>query len=120
VRPPCLLFLLLHRSAFIHASCLEIVAVWRTADPQVLKARGAELWKDVKEELHHYKLGSKLLWRDMNTSTQLLKRVFSGHTLSRRERQQLLKTSADMFRLVQRRAVWIGCRPVSVKGCQAG
>ncbi len=80
--------------------CLKILPACVT-DPRELKRRTLVLWGHVKDELYHYKLGSKLLWMDMNTSTQLLKRVFSGHTLSRRERQQLLKTSADMFRLVR-------------------
>ena len=54
----------------------------------------------MKDELKHYWMGSKLLWHEMKLSTNLVKRVASGHTLSRRERQQLLKTTADMFRLV--------------------
>ena len=69
-------------------------------DPKAVKAQAVTLWGHIKEELYHYKLGSKLLWADMQTSTALLKRVMAGHTLSRRERQQLLKTAADMFRLV--------------------
>jgi hypothetical protein len=71
------------------------------ADPKAVKAGAQEIWVAVKEEMYHYKLGSKLLWRDMQTSTQLLKRLSSGNELTRRERQQLLKTSADMFRLVR-------------------
>ncbi len=84
--------------------CLRrsVPACIERADPMAVKASAIEIWGHVKEELYHYKLGSKLLWRDMKTSTQLLKRVFSGYTLSRRERQQLLRTSADMFRLVGR------------------
>jgi LETM1 and EF-hand domain-containing protein 1 len=59
------------------------------------------MWGHIKDELYHYYLGSKLLWQEMRISTQLVKRVVAGHTLTRRERRQLLKTSADMFRLVR-------------------
>jgi hypothetical protein len=81
---------------------LLLLSLRPVPDPKAIKAGTLEIWESVKEELYHYKLGSKLLWRDMQTSTQLLKRVFAGNELTRRERQQLLKTSADMFRLVCR------------------
>ena len=74
-----------------------------------VKAGAVVMWGHLKDELYHYKLGSKLLWRDVQTSRQLLNRVFSGNTLSRRERQQLLKTSADMFRLVRSRSLTFVC-----------
>lgn len=63
-------------------------------------AKSRELWQHTKDELKHYWLGSKLLWQEIRLSSGLLSRVLTGHTLTRRERQQLLKTSADMFRLV--------------------
>jgi LETM1-like protein len=66
----------------------------------VFQAKAKTFWIHTKEELYHYWLGSKLLWQEMKTSTNLVRRKLSGHTLTRRERQQLLKTSADMFRLV--------------------
>ncbi|KAH6786593.1 LETM1-like protein [Perilla frutescens var. hirtella] len=50
--------------------------------------------------LQHYWLGSKLLWVDVRISSRLLMKLASGRSLSRRERQQLTRTTADVFRLV--------------------
>ncbi|KAL1552158.1 mitochondrial proton/calcium exchanger protein-like [Salvia divinorum] len=58
-------------------------------------------WKDeFKSTLQHYWLGTKLLWVDVRISLRLLLKLASGKTLSRRERQQLTRTTADIFRLV--------------------
>lgn len=50
--------------------------------------------------LKHYWLGSKLLWADVRISSRLLMKLAGGRSLSRRERQQLTRTTADVFRLV--------------------
>ncbi|XP_042501774.1 mitochondrial proton/calcium exchanger protein-like [Macadamia integrifolia] len=58
-------------------------------------------WKDeFKATMQHYWLGTKLLWVDVRISSRLLLKLASGKTLSRRERQQLTRTTADIFRLV--------------------
>ncbi|KAG9137018.1 hypothetical protein Leryth_013867 [Lithospermum erythrorhizon] len=58
-------------------------------------------WKDeFKTTLQHYWLGTKLLWADVRISSRLLLKLANGKTLSRRERQQLKRTTADIFRLV--------------------
>ncbi|XP_043689475.1 mitochondrial proton/calcium exchanger protein-like [Telopea speciosissima] len=58
-------------------------------------------WKDeFKATMQHYWLGTKLLWVDIRISSRLLIKLASGKTLSRRERQQLTRTTADIFRLV--------------------
>lgn len=58
-------------------------------------------WKDeFKSTLQHYWLGTKLLWADVRISLRLLLKLASGKNLSRRERQQLTRTTADIFRLV--------------------
>ncbi|XP_042004187.1 mitochondrial proton/calcium exchanger protein-like [Salvia splendens] len=58
-------------------------------------------WKDeFKSTMQHYWLGTKLLWVDVRISLRLLLKLASGKTLSRRERQQLTRTTADIFRLV--------------------
>src|SRR3546814_7447958 len=75
-----------------------IVAAIR--DPKLLKAKQDQFVKAVKEVLHHYWLGSKLLWTDMKTARVIVGRVLEGNSLSRRERRQLIKTGADVFRLV--------------------
>ncbi|KAH6812638.1 LETM1-like protein [Perilla frutescens var. frutescens] len=55
---------------------------------------------EFKSTLQHYWLGTKLLWVDVRISVRLLLKLASGKTLSRRERQQLTRTTADIFRLV--------------------
>ncbi|XP_059665652.1 uncharacterized protein LOC132311656 [Cornus florida] len=58
-------------------------------------------WKDeFKSTMQHYWLGTKLLWADVRISSRLLIKLAGGKGLSRRERQQLTRTTADIFRLV--------------------
>ncbi|KAG8375866.1 hypothetical protein BUALT_Bualt09G0003600 [Buddleja alternifolia] len=58
-------------------------------------------WKnEFKSTLQHYWLGCKLLWADVRISSRLLLKLAGGRSLSRRERQQLTRTTADVFRLV--------------------
>ncbi|KAG4922546.1 hypothetical protein AAZX31_18G225700 [Glycine max] len=57
-------------------------------------------WDEFKSTLQHYWFGTKLLWADIRISSRLLLKLASGKSLSRRERQQLTRTTADIFRLV--------------------
>ncbi|GAV67136.1 LETM1 domain-containing protein [Cephalotus follicularis] len=58
-------------------------------------------WKhEFVSTLQHYRLGFKLLWADVRISSRLLLKLTGGKSLSRRERQQLTQTTADIFRLV--------------------
>lgn len=58
-------------------------------------------WKhEFVSTLKHYWLGCKLLWADVRISSRLLVKLAGGKSLSRRERQQLTRTTADIFRLV--------------------
>ncbi|KAG6768797.1 hypothetical protein POTOM_027726 [Populus tomentosa] len=58
-------------------------------------------WKhEIVSTLQHYWLGFKLLWADVRISSRLLLKLAGGKSLSRRERQQLTRTTADIFRLV--------------------
>lgn len=58
-------------------------------------------WKgEFLSTLQHYWLGTKLLWADVRISSRLLVKLAKGKSLSRRERQQLTRTTADIFRLV--------------------
>lgn len=58
-------------------------------------------WKDeFKSTLQHYWFGTKLLWADVRISSRLLLKLANGKSLSRRERQQLTRTTVDIFRLV--------------------
>eukprot|EP01038_Epipyxis_sp_PR26KG_P006148 gene6148-8475_t len=57
-------------------------------------------WKMVVEVMHHYWLGSKLLWSEVKVARHILGRIAKGHAMTRRERMQLIRTSTDIFRLV--------------------
>jgi hypothetical protein len=58
-------------------------------------------WKDeFISTLQHYWLGTKLLSADVRISSRLLVKLTGGKSLTRRERQQLTRTTADLFRLV--------------------
>lgn len=59
-----------------------------------------QTWQSIKDEAHHYWVGSKLLWSEIKVTKQILHRVAQGHELTRRERKQLLRTSTDIFRLI--------------------
>ncbi|XP_047060984.1 mitochondrial proton/calcium exchanger protein-like [Lolium rigidum] len=50
--------------------------------------------------LQHYWLGLRLLWLDVRISSRLTLKLANGKKLSRRERGQLTRTTADIFRLV--------------------
>ncbi len=58
------------------------------------------LWERVVKECKHYYHGFKLLFLETKICFRLLKMVLNGHTLTRRERKQFTRTSADLFRLV--------------------
>lgn len=60
----------------------------------------SHLWKVIKDEIHHYKVGFQLMWTDIRVATRLTFRVLNGYTLTRRERRQLIRTTSDMFLLV--------------------
>lgn len=64
--------------------------------PQLLR----QAWKAAKEVAEHYWLGSKLLWQEMKLASAIIGRLLQGHAMSRRERNQLMRTTMDMFRLV--------------------
>ncbi|KAK1683955.1 hypothetical protein QYE76_044803 [Lolium multiflorum] len=76
---------------------LRVVAAMSRAD-WVAKLKH---WKEeFVSTLQHYWLGTKLLWADVRISSRLLVKLAGGKNLTRRERQQLTRTTADMFRLV--------------------
>lgn len=60
--------------------------------------------KTIKErviaELKHYYHGFRLLFIDVKVCCRMLWHVLHGNSLTRRERRQLVRTTADMFRLV--------------------
>ncbi|XP_078272017.1 mitochondrial proton/calcium exchanger protein isoform X2 [Rhinoraja longicauda] len=58
------------------------------------------LSQKIVEEVKHYYHGFRLLWIDTKIAGRMLWRILNGHTLSRREHRQFLRTCADLFRLV--------------------
>uniref|UniRef100_A0A8C5HUA7 Mitochondrial proton/calcium exchanger protein n=1 Tax=Gouania willdenowi TaxID=441366 RepID=A0A8C5HUA7_GOUWI len=58
------------------------------------------LTQRVVDEIKHYYHGFKLLWIDTTIAGRMLWTVLNGHSLSRRERRQFLRTCADVFRLL--------------------
>lgn len=60
----------------------------------------AQWREDIVDTFKHYWLGTKLLWADVRISSRLLLKLAGGKSLTRRERQQLTRTTADIFRLV--------------------
>lgn len=51
-------------------------------------------------ELKHYYHGFRLLALETKLSTRYIWMMMRGHSLTRRERQQLIRTVSDLFRLV--------------------
>ena len=63
-------------------------------------ASGASDWFLAVVLTPYEQVGTKLLGKEVRIAARLGKRVLQGKTLSRRERQQLTRTTADIFRLV--------------------
>jgi hypothetical protein len=68
--------------------------------PKELRQALNSMWEAVKHEAHHYWMGTKLLYADVQTAGKLFRRTLQGSALTRRERKQLLRTVQDLFRLV--------------------
>ncbi|OON17628.1 LETM1-like protein, partial [Opisthorchis viverrini] len=58
------------------------------------------LWQRAKKEIVHYYHGFRLLGLEVRIATGICFRLLRGHALSRRERKQLVRTVADIIRLV--------------------
>ncbi|KAH8859830.1 Mitochondrial proton/calcium exchanger protein [Schistosoma japonicum] len=58
------------------------------------------LWVRIKKEIVHYYHGIRLLVLEVGIASGICFRVLGGHTLTRRERKQLVRTLADILRLV--------------------
>ncbi|KXS18913.1 LETM1-domain-containing protein [Gonapodya prolifera JEL478] len=78
-----------------------VAASSATATPAVAPvAEKKSLWVRVKEEAVHYWHGTKLLGAEIKISSRLLLKLLRGGGLTRREHKQLLRTVADLVRLV--------------------
>ncbi|OWF38429.1 LETM1 and EF-hand domain-containing protein 1, mitochondrial-like [Mizuhopecten yessoensis] len=69
-----------------------------TAETQVVAKK--TLWQRFVAELKHYYHGFRLLWLDVKVCSRLVWALLKGKQLTRRENKQLVRTSADLFRLV--------------------
>ncbi|XP_028270271.1 LETM1 domain-containing protein LETM2, mitochondrial [Parambassis ranga] len=58
------------------------------------------LYQRIVDELKHYYNGFRLLGIDIKIAGRMVWRLLHGHLLTRRERRQLMRTCADLFRLV--------------------
>lgn len=69
-------------------------------NPVVVKDWYAIAKKKVVHEMKHYYSGFKLLMADIRSACRLTLKIFKGHTMTRRERNHLVRTTSDIFRLV--------------------
>ncbi|XP_070689934.1 LETM1 domain-containing protein LETM2, mitochondrial [Pempheris klunzingeri] len=58
------------------------------------------LYQRVVDELKHYYNGFRLLGIDIKIAGRMVRRLLHGQLLTRRERRRLMRTCADLFRLV--------------------
>ncbi|KAM6113272.1 LETM1 domain-containing protein LETM2, mitochondrial [Phoenicopterus ruber ruber] len=74
----------------------------KTPTKQVVETPGGKksLRQKVVDELRHYYNGFHLLWIDTKVAARMVWRLLHGQVLTRRERRRLLRTCADLFRLV--------------------
>jgi len=98
---------------FFHQSCDRLEEVKAKPAPPQTEASASSgavdrplvevrkpLSKRVVEELQHYYNGFRLLAVDTNIASSMVWQLLHGHSLTRRERRRLMRTCADLFRLV--------------------
>ncbi|KXZ44449.1 hypothetical protein GPECTOR_67g289 [Gonium pectorale] len=73
---------------------------FRSMSKEEWQAKKSGLWKSIKHEAHHYWVGFKLLAYEVRLASGYALKAARGETLTRRERRQLTRTTADVFRLV--------------------
>lgn len=76
---------------------------FQSNDPPVTKpvvVQKPPLMTRIKQEINHYRQGTKLLGLEIKISFKLLLRMSAGYELSRREMIQLKRTTGDISRLV--------------------
>ncbi|KAJ9505326.1 hypothetical protein QJQ45_005737 [Haematococcus lacustris] len=76
------------------------VAAFNAMSKEEWAAKKKAMWATVKHEAHHYWVGTKLLGYEVRIAARHALKAAQGKTLSRRERAQLTRTTADLFRLV--------------------
>ncbi|CAD7704609.1 unnamed protein product [Ostreobium quekettii] len=78
------------------------LAFWAAlTSPAATKARWMRsTWKSVKEGARHYWVGTKLFVTEVGIANRLIFKILMGKELTRRENTHLMRTVADIFRLV--------------------
>ncbi|KAM4837092.1 LETM1 domain-containing protein LETM2, mitochondrial isoform 1-T2 [Thomomys bottae] len=72
-----------------------------TKRPEIkINERKRSYRQKVVDELKYYYSGFHLLWIDTKVAVRMVWRLLHGQVLTRRERRRLLRTCADVFRLV--------------------
>ncbi|XP_040011311.1 LETM1 domain-containing protein LETM2, mitochondrial [Xiphias gladius] len=84
-------------SAPTPASTTTAAAVPPVQERAVVKK---SLYQRIVDELKHYYNGFRLLGIDINIAGRMVWRLLHGQVLTRRERRRLMRTCADLFRLV--------------------
>ncbi|GIM07650.1 hypothetical protein Vretimale_11725, partial [Volvox reticuliferus] len=82
------------------ASVPSRVQRFRSMSKEEWRAKKSAMWKNLKHEAHHYWVGFKLLAYEVRLASGYAFKAARGETLTRRERRQLTRTTADLFRLV--------------------
>ncbi|XP_006000429.1 LETM1 domain-containing protein LETM2, mitochondrial [Latimeria chalumnae] len=75
----------------------------KTVAPATIKENAVvkkSLIQRIKAELQHYYNGFRLLWIDTQVAAKMVWRLLHGQQLTRRERRRLMRTCADLFRLL--------------------
>ncbi|XP_056592540.1 LETM1 domain-containing protein LETM2, mitochondrial isoform X1 [Triplophysa dalaica] len=108
IRPDCV------SARPVHSSCAWLQEVKDTVEPakdcSVPAASGTQspppavpkksLGQRVLDELKHYYHGFRLLGIDTNVAGRMVWRLLHGQQLTRRDRRRLMRTCADLFRLL--------------------
>merc|ERR1719433_304877 len=76
------------------------MAVKNKVEDTKLEVPKKSLWEKVVAEAKHYYSGFKLLVLDVRVCSRIIWKITRGKTITRRERRQLTRTAADLFRLV--------------------
>ncbi|XP_026470384.1 mitochondrial proton/calcium exchanger protein-like [Ctenocephalides felis] len=82
------------------AENVSTVTALKPADSAEITVVKKTLKQKIIHELLHYYHGFRLLFIDLNVSRKLIWRVLNGNQLTRREHRLLVRTTADLFRLL--------------------
>lgn len=69
-------------------------------DKKPLVVQKRSLGKKIVDEIKHYYHGFRLLFIDLRISSRYVRKLIKGEQLSRREHQQLVRSTSDLFRLL--------------------